>query len=169
MRATQVSLMQEVTRNDALAIMDWMENQEVTRYLNEAADIASEIKHAISRVNMMIMTQLFNRNGSFFLIRTEENGPVGFLKLIRRLNEAEMVIVIGDQEKWGQGIGKASICQGLKIAFFQWRLHRVNAIIHQHNDRSVKAFESVGFVLDKELAGSRHYCITQQEYIKRLL
>ncbi len=169
MRATQVSLMQEVTREDAFAIMEWMENQEVTRYLNEAADIASEIRHAISRVNMMFLTQLFNRNGSFFLIRTGKNEPVGFLKLIRKLNEAEMVVVIGDQEKWGQGLGKSSISQGLKIAFFQWRLQRVNAIIHHHNHRSIKAFESVGFVLEKELSGSGLYSITQQDYIKSLL
>ena len=169
MRALQVSLKQEVTRNDAMIIMDWMENHEVTRYLNESADIVMEIKNAISRVNMMIMTHLFNRNGSFFLIRTEENKPIGFLKLIRKMNEAEMVVVIGDQEKWGQGLGKTSICQGLNIAFFQWRLQRVNAIISHHNLRSIKAFESAGFEPEKELSGSMLYSITQKDYISRLL
>ncbi len=169
MRALQVSLKQEVTRNDALIIMNWMENEEVTRYLNEAADIASEIRHAVNKVSMMIMTQLFNRNGSFFLIRTDENKPIGFLKLIRRLNEAEMVIVIGEQERWGQGLGKSTIHQGLNIAFFQWRLQRVKAVISPENLRSIKAFESVGFELEKELSNSLHFSITQKDYLKRLL
>lgn len=169
MRASQVSLKQEVTRNDALVIMDWMENHEVTRYLNEAADIAMEINNAINRVNMMIMTHLFNRNGSFFLIRTEANEPIGFLKLIRKIDEAEMVVVIGDQKKWGQGLGKTSICQGLNIAFFQWRLQRVNAIISHQNHRSIKAFEGVGFIPEKELSGSMLYSITQKAYVSRYL
>ncbi len=167
MRALQVNLKQEVTRNDALLIMDWMENHEVTRYLNEAADITSEIKQAINRVNMLILTHLFNRNGSFYLIRTDENHPVGFLKLLRRTNEAEMVVVIGEQKKWGAGLGKASIHQGLGIAFFQWRVQRVVAIISPQNVRSVKAFESSGFTLENKLTHSMKYGITLQDYIAR--
>ena len=169
MRASKVSLMQEVTRNDAILIMDWMENNEVIKYLNEAADIVTEIKHAISRVNMMILTHLFNRDGSFFLIHAEDKKPVGFLKLIRNMNEAEMVVVIGDRKKWGQGLGKSSIKQGLNIAFFQWRVQRVNAIISPHNLRSIKAFESVGFVLEEQLSSSMQYSITQMDYIKSLV
>ncbi len=169
MRASRVSLMQEVTRNDAILIMDWMENNEVIRYLNEATDIVTEIKHAISRVNMMILTQLFNRNGSFYLIHSEDNKPIGFLKLIRNMNEAEMVVVIGDRKKWGHGLGKSSIKQGLNIAFFQWRVQRVNAIISPDNLRSIKAFESTGFILEKELTSSKHYSISQMDYIKSLV
>ena len=98
MRAKQVNLRQEVTRNDALMIMNWMENNEVVKYLNEDAHISSEIKQAIDRVNMYIMTHLFNREGSFFLINLSDDRPIGFLKLIRKINEAEMVIVIGDHK-----------------------------------------------------------------------
>lgn len=169
MRAKQVNLRQEVTRNDALMIMNWMENNEVVKYLNEDAHVSSEIKQAIDRVNMYIMTHLFNREGSFFLINLSDDRPIGFLKLIRKINEAEMVIVIGDQNKWGYGIGKSSIVQGLNIAFFQWRLQRVVAKIDKDNIRSLRAFERVGFRLEKEIGNFMHYSISMDDFIKKSL
>ncbi len=169
MRAKNVMLNQEVTRNDAIVIMNWMENHEVTKYLNEVSNISSEIKHAVDRVNMSIMTHLFNHDGSFFLIHDEEQNPIGFLKLVRRTHEAEMVIVIGDQDKWGQGLGKLSIRQGLNIAFFQWRIPRVIAKINKKNVRSMKAFEKSGFTYEKELGNSILFCITQDDYIQSII
>jgi RimJ/RimL family protein N-acetyltransferase len=170
MRANHVILNQEVTRSDALVIMNWMENQEITRYLNEISNIAHEIRQAIDRVNLTVMTHLFNREGSFFLINDEEQNPIGFLKLVRRMNEAEMVIVIGDQDKWGLGLGRLSILQGLNIAFFQWRISRVIAKIDKKNVRSVKAFEKAGFTCEKELSEhSLLFQITQDDYIRSII
>lgn len=169
MRANYVMLNQEVTKNDAIVIMNWMENHEVTQYLNEGSNISSEIRQAVDRVNTSIMTHLFNRDGSFFLIHDEDQHPIGFLKLVRRGNEAEMVIVIGDQRKWGLGLGKLSIRQGLNIAFFQWRIPRVIAKINKKNIRSVNAFEKSGFIYEKELANSILFSITQEDYINSLL
>ncbi len=169
MRANTIMLNQEVTRNDAIVIMNWMENHEVTKYLNEMTNISSEIKHTIERVNMSIMTHLFNRDGSFFLIHDEDQNPIGFLKLLRRTQEAEMVIVIGEERKWGQGLGQQSIRQGLNIAFFEWRIPRVIAKICKQNLRSIKAFEKTGFTYEKELNNSILFSITQEDYIQSLL
>lgn len=166
--AMQVNLTQEVTRDDAITIMNWMDNHEVIRYLNEISNITFEIKDAIDRVNMIIMTHLFNKNGSFYLIHSNENKPIGFLKLVHRVKEAEMVIVIGDQQKWGHGLGKASIKQGLNIAFFQYRLQKVIAKINPNNKRSINAFEHLGFQLEKELSHSLLYSISLDDYIKNI-
>ncbi|MBP1755305.1 MAG: family acetyltransferase, partial [Firmicutes bacterium] len=101
MRATRVKLTQEVTRNDALTMIDWMGCQEVTEYMNEAGNIASEIGNLVKQVNLSIMTHLFNQDGSFYIISTDENQPIGFVKLKDRNREAEMVIMIGDRQQWG--------------------------------------------------------------------
>lgn len=168
MRAIQVNLKQEVTRNDAMIIMNWMENNEITKYLNESTNITLEIKQTIDRVNMTIMTHLFNRDGSFYLIHADERNPLGFLKLVKKHNEAEMVIVIGDQKKWGQGLGKASIRKGLDIAFYQWRVPRVIAKINANNIRSIKAFEKLGFLLENEYTNTKVFSLSMDDYIKRL-
>lgn len=169
MRALEISLRQEVTRNDAIAIMGWMEDREVTRYLNELSNISQEIHQAISRVNMFIMTHLFNRNGSFFVVCGEDNEPIGFIKLVRKVNEAEIVVVIGDKDKWGLGLGTEAIIQGLNQAFFNWRIPKVTAKIDPDNVRSIRAFEKIGFHFDKDLACTKLYSMTQEEYIRSLI
>jgi RimJ/RimL family protein N-acetyltransferase len=169
MRAIQVNLKQEVTRYDAMTIMKWMENHEITRYLNEATNISFKLKEAVDRVNMHIMTHLFNNEGSFYIIHDDNHNPLGFLKLARKHKEVEMVIVIGEQKLWGQGIGKSSIKRGLDIAFFQWRLPRVIAKIKSNNIRSIKAFENLGFVLEYEHTNTLVYSLSMDDYIKRLV
>jgi RimJ/RimL family protein N-acetyltransferase len=169
MRAVQVNLRQEVTRNDAMIIMNWMENYEVTKYLNESNNIVCEIKQAIDRVNMIIMTHLFNRDGSFYLIHADDNNPLGFLKIVRKHKEAEIIIVIGNQKLWGRGLGKASIKKGLEIAFFQWRVPRVIAKINSNNIRSIKAFENLGFSLEYEQKNTKIFSLSLDDYILRLV
>ncbi len=167
MRAIQVNLKQEVTRYDAMIILNWMENNEITRYLNESANITCEIKQTIDRVNMIIMTHLFNKDGSFYLIHDDDNTPLGFLKLVRKHNEVEMVIVIGEQKLWGQGLGKSSIKRGLDIAFFQWRVPRVIAKINSNNIRSINAFENLGFSKEYENTNTKVFSLSMDDYIKK--
>jgi RimJ/RimL family protein N-acetyltransferase len=167
MRALQVYLRQEVTQRDAASIMNWMKDQEVIQYLNETSNIVTEIEMAMKRVNMFIMTHLFNRGGSFFLICTDANNPVGFVKLVQGSSEAEMVIVIGERKNWGHGYGTRAIHKGLSYAFFERRIPRVVAKIHSNNSRSIKIFEKAGFTLEKDSTHTRTYCITMEDFIKQ--
>lgn len=168
MSASQIELRQEVTRNDVQKLIDWMKDHEITRYLNESADIIYELQRAVERVNMAIMTHLFNGGGSFYLIYSHNAEPIGFLKLVRKPLETEMVIVIGDKKRWGTGLGKASIKKGLDIAFFQWRSSHVIAKIDPSNERSVKMFENAGFRLVSEYNNMKIYRLSLENYIMKL-
>ncbi len=168
MSMSQIELKQEVTRNDAQSILSWMKDHEITKYLNESTDIISELQQTIERVNTMIMTHLFNRYGSFYLIYSDHTEPVGFLKLVRKPKETEIVVVIGDKKRWGKGLGKASIIKGLEIAFFQWRASLVIAKINPKNVRSTKAFENLGFQVENEYKNMKVYSLSIDDYITRL-
>ena len=165
MKVLGVQLRQEVYSNDAWKIIGWLEDEEVTRYLNEDRNVSDGIKQAMNRVNMPILTHLFNKNGSFFIVSKEEE-PVGFLRLVPRQNNAEMVIVIGDRKNWGKGLGSSAILQGLKHAFFEWRVSKVIVNISPQNERSVKAFKKVGFKHDHHQSGEEQYSITLDEFLK---
>lgn len=169
MRAYQVNLKQEVTHKDVYAIITWMNNAEVTRYLNETSNISEDIRAVAEKAHTYDMTPLFNRNGSFYIICVKENHPVGFLRLARRPDEAEMVIAIGDENNWGKGIGTQAISEGLSQAFFQWRIPRVIAKIDPRNVRSRKAFEKTGFQLERETPHNLLYSISMDSYIKSIL
>lgn len=166
MKALKVQLRQEVYRNDVWKIIDWLEDKEIIKYLNEHQNVSSSIKQVMNRVNIPILTHLFNQNGSFFIVNTKEEEQVGFLRLVPKQQEAEMVVVIGDREKWGQGLGSCAILQGLKHAFFEWRIPKVIAKVNLKNERSMKVFKKIGFKHEKELPKEVQFSITIDEFLK---
>lgn len=166
MKAFDVQLRQEIYRSDAYRIIDWLEDDEVVRYLNENQNVCSSIRQVIDRVNMPILTHLFNDNGSFFIVTTNEDEPIGFLRLVPKGKNAEMVIVIGDKEKWGTGLGSNAIRQGLKHAFFYWRVDEVIAKINFKNERSIRVFNKVGFKEERLLQREIQYSMSVHEFLK---
>lgn len=166
MKANIVKLRGEVFKADAWKIISWLEDNEVTQYLNERQNACKSIKEIISRINMPILTHLFNQDGEFFMITEREEESIGFLRLVPKSKDAEMVIVIGDRDKWGRGLGTNAIFEGLKHAFFTWRVDNVIAKINFKNERSRKVFKNVGFTKDKELLKEIQYSISIKEFLK---
>src|SRR3712207_6836035 len=164
MQKNNVRLRQEVFIADARKIVHWLEDQLVIKYLNEKENVCSSIRQVVHRVNMPILTHLFNQKGSFFMITTEAKEAIGFLKLIPKKNNTEMVVVIGDKEKWGQGLGSNAIFEGLKHAFFELRCDNVIAKIHFENHRSRKAYKTVGFTKTRDLKSEFEYSISMKEF-----
>ncbi len=164
MQALNVQLRREVYSKDAWKIIGWMEDDEVTRYLNEYKYASDSIKQVLSRVNLPVLTHLFNNNGAFFIVCIED-APIGFLRLVPKQAGAEMVIVIGDKEKWGNGFGSGAILQGLKHAFFEWRVNKVFANINTKNERSINAFKKAGFKYEKDLSGGVQYSLGMDEFL----
>lgn len=161
-----VELRQEVFKSDASIIANWLEDTEITQYLNEKQNVSKNIKDIMYRINMPILTHLFNQNGSFFMVTTNEKEPVGFLRLVPKNNIAEMVIVIGDKDKWGKGLGTNAILEGLKHAFFQWRVDEVVAKINFKNQRSRMVFKKIGFTEDKELVKEMQYSMSIKKFLQ---
>ncbi len=166
MNAVNVQLRQEIYRNDAYQIIDWLKDDEIVKYLNESQNVTDNIMQAINRVNLPVMTHLFNQTGSFFIINTQENESIGFLRLVPKHTLAEMVIVIGDKNKWGKGFGSGAVIKGLNHAFFEWRVDKVIAKINNENLRSLKVFQKIGFKFDKDLSVEKQYSLTLKDYLK---
>lgn len=166
MKAFNVQLRQEIYKSDAWKIIDWLEDEDIIRYLNENQNVSKSIKQVIGRINMPILTHLFNDNGSFFIVTTNEEEPIGFLRLVPKGKGAEMVIVIGDKDKWGKGLGSKAIRQGLKHAFFNWRVDEVTAKINFKNERSIKVFNKVGFKKEKLLPREIQYSMSINDFLK---
>ena len=165
MPTEKIQLRQEVFESDAWKIAEWLEDHEIMKFLNEDQNVSEIIKQTIYRVNIPVLTHLFNRNGSFFMIIKKER-PIGFLRLIPKGNAAELVVVIGDKKNWGKGYGRYAIYQGLKHAFFTLRNNQVIAKIHMENERSKKVFKMVGFREERELAKEIQYNISIEQYLK---
>ena len=145
-----VSLRPEITRTHALTLMNWLEDERVTRYLSDSRSVSQFIAQAIDRTPMPILTHLFNQGGRFFMVYDRNDIPVGFVRLVKTGAECEIVLVIGDHDNWGRGLGASTIREGLKLAFLDMRAESVIAKIQPSNTRSLKSFERCGFDLKLE-------------------
>ncbi|MDD3786775.1 MAG: GNAT family N-acetyltransferase [Hydrogenophaga sp.] len=163
-----ISLCPEITRSDALILMDWLEDEHVTRYLSDSRHVSRFIEQVVQRVQLPLLTHLFNQGGRFFMAYDRDDVPVGFVRLVKKGPDCEMVLVIGNRDNWGRKLGTSTIREGMKLAFFDMRAEKLIAKIHAENRRSLKAFEHCGFVLEKQTPALKSLGMTAERYLRLL-
>ena len=94
--------------------------------------------------------------------------PVGFVRLIKTDSDCEIVLAIGDSDKWGRNLGARTIREGMKLAFLDMRAKKLIAKIHPDNTRSVKAFLRSGFVLESETPTLKSFSMAAGRYLQLL-
>lgn len=168
MKEPFVFLCSEITRENALILIKWLKDSEVTKYLSDPKDVSNSIEQVVQRTNLPVLTHLFNRNGRFYMVCNRHNIPVGFVRLVKKGNDYEIVIVIGDRNNWGKKLGSYAIKESMKIAFFDFRAQKVIAKIHKENKRSIRAFIKNGFKVEKESNNLNTFSITMDQYLMLL-
>lgn len=163
-----ISLCPEITRANALTLMDWLEDEEVTCFLSDSRHVSRFIEQVIDRVQLPILTHLFNQGGRFFMAYDGHDVPVGFVRLVKTGTDCEMVLVIGNRDNWGRKLGASTLREGMKFAFFDMRAEKLIAKIHPDNARSLKAFLRSGFLLESETAVMKSLAISSERYLRLL-
>jgi regulator of nucleoside diphosphate kinase len=168
MNSPFVSLCPEITRADALTLIEWLEDERVTRHLSDSRHVSRFVEQVIARVQLPILTHLFNQGGRFFMAHDRHDVPVGFVRLVKTGVDCELVLVVGDSRNWGRRLGAAAIREGMKLAFLEMRAEKLIAKIHPDNARSLRAFERCGFLLESQTPALKSFAITSARY-RRLL
>ena len=163
-----ISLCPEISRANALNLMDWLEDESVTHYLSDSRHVSRFIEQVIERVQLPTLTHLFNQNGRFFMAYDRDDVPVGFVRLVKNGTDCEIVLVIGQRDNWGRKLGASALHEGMKLAFFDMRSDKLIAKIHAENTRSIKAFVHSGFLLEQASPTLQSYAMTAQHYLQRL-
>jgi regulator of nucleoside diphosphate kinase len=163
-----ISLRPEITRADALTLMDWLEDEDVTRFLSDSRHVSRFIEQVIGRVQLPILTHLFNQGGRFFMACDRHDVPVGFVRLVKTGPDCEMVVVIGNRDNWGREFGASAIREGMKLAFFDMRAEKLIAKIHPDNARSLKTFQRCGFLLESQTPALKSFAMTSELYLRLL-
>ncbi len=166
MREPFICLCPEITRDDALTMVRWLEDGEVRRYLSDSGDVSRKIRQTVDRVGLPVLTHLFSRDGRFYMVRDQKDVLVGFVRLAVKSAETEMVIVIGSRGDWGRRLGTSAVLESMKIAFFELRAPRLTARIHTENLRSLRAFLRAGFQVCRETHKMKVLQITMEEYLQ---
>jgi len=163
-----ISLCPEITRSDALMLMDWLEDERVIRYLSDSRHVSRFIEQVVGRVQLPILTHLFNQGGRFFMAYDRHDVPVGFGRLVKTGPDCEIVLVIGNRDNWGRKLGASAIHEGMKLAFLDMRAEKLIAKVHPDNERSLKAFLRCGFLLESETPTIQSFSMTSERYLRLL-
>ncbi len=148
--------------------MDWLEDEDVTRYLSDSRHVSRFIEQVVGRVQLPILTHLFNQGGRFFIAYDRRDVPVGFVRLIKSGPDCEIVLVIGNRDNWGRKLGVSTIRESMKLAFFDMRAERLIAKIDVENVRSLKAFEHCGFLLASQTPTLKSFVLSSERYLQFL-
>lgn len=168
MNAPFIALCPEITRSNALTLMDWLEDEAVTRYLSDSRHVSRMIEQVLGRVQLPILTHLFNQGGRFFMACDQHDVPVGFVRLVKTGSNCEMVLVIGARDNWGRNLGASALREGMKLAFFEMRAEKLIAKIHPDNVRSLTAFQRSGFVVESETPAIKTLVMDSARYLRLL-
>lgn len=165
-KASSVFLCENISARDARRVADWLEDPVVSRFLNEEKDTASALRR-LAQENEFLLTYHLNQKGPFYLVRHNQDMPVGFIRLQPNESETEheVVIAIGERSLWGNGIGSDALRHILYLAFFQYRTEKVVAKIHHGNHRSIRLFIKAGFALERKLPQLGIYTLTRERYL----
>ena len=145
MSPTSQILLRAFEPEDLDIVIRWVNNETVTSNLSDfllyPVSRADEMKW-LERVSMA------NPNEKTFAIETYSGRLIGSIGL-RSINwverKAELGIMIGETDCWGQGYGTAAVLETLRIAFEKMNLNRIYLRVYQDNSRAIRVYEKCGF------------------------
>ena len=98
-KAASIFLRADITLRDVDRMIRWMENPNVTRFLNEDADIVYFLRQLSDSVPEPMLGYHFRRVGHFFMVSPENEDSVGFVRFspLQDPGAYEIVYVIGEE------------------------------------------------------------------------
>ncbi len=145
-----------LTREDAAAVVPWVNDSEVTRTLA----IGSA---AVDRQTEEVFIEKMNASGHDALFgivvqRTDQLvGSAGLHQIDFRHRRASFGIMIGEKRAWGKGYGTEATALVVDYAFRQLHLNRVQLHVYEYNPRGIRVYEKVGFQREGVLRQEHFY------------
>lgn len=123
----------------------WINDPEVNCYLTmwgAAMSIEDEEKwyESTGRPNERLFTIYLRASG-------EPLGNMGLHAIDFRNGTAELGIMLGEKEHWGQGLGTEAVSLGLDFGFTALGLNVIRLRALSHNTRAIRCYEKAGFRL----------------------
>jgi RimJ/RimL family protein N-acetyltransferase len=140
-----------LSEDDLPTIARWHEDTEVMRRF----DAAVAMPRNVAQLRRWLEEQHARPNAFLFAIRPSEgHGILGYLDIDGILwahKNAWLALVIGERERWGQGLGREAMRLALWFAFDELNLHRVQLTAFADNERAIRLYEGMGFAREGTL------------------
>ena len=137
--------LRQLSREDVTqSYVDWLNDDEVNRFLESRFQ-----QQSLESVRSFVAAAGVNPDELLLGIFTKDNARhIGNIKLgpINRTHRrAELGIMIGDKNYWGQGVATEAVGLVTDYAFRELNLNKVEAGCYQSNGGSRRAFLKAGF------------------------
>lgn len=133
-------------REDLPRFVVWLNDPEVRRYLsmNQPLSMAREERwfEQMSQVppsEQVLVIEVRKETGWMPI------GNTAFHAIDWMNRSAEVGIVIGEKNYWGQGYGRDTMRLMLSFGFNTLNLNRIYLRVFEHNQRGIRAYENAGF------------------------
>lgn len=124
----------------------WLNDPQVTRYLATKRATIAGLKKYIQEKNE-------SSNSLFFGIFLKQNrkhiGTVKLEPINFKESKATVGIMIGDKNYWGKGLAPETIKLLIDYAFQKLKLKEVNLGVISENKAAIRAYQKVGFKVDR--------------------
>lgn len=134
-----------LTPDDAPAMSNWLNDEDVTRLLYQGLRPMS----AAAVYDVWSREALDSNTISLAVCRKDDDqfvGTTGVYDLQWVVRSASFRVFIGDKASWDRGIGTECARLMLRYGFDKLNLHRIWLGVNAANERAVRAYEKAGFV-----------------------
>ena len=141
-------MLREYREEDYEDIRKWVNNPEIVQYLSDIFLYPQSEKQTGNFLDMAMKEEWKG-----FIIADIENenyiGQIDFVDLDLKNGVGELGVVIGDNNNHNKGYGTEALSLFLDFGFDQLRLHRIELVCWEHNERAQRVYQKLGFVKEE--------------------
>jgi len=144
LRGTRVVL-RPIAPGDRPLLQRWLADRELRKYAGRRFALRSGLGMA-------------RPDRQFLILRRADERPIGLCGLYGispHEGTAEVGILLGEEDTWGQGYGPEALRLLLDHAYGALGLSQVCLCVHATNARAIRAYEKVGFAVERRLTVGR--------------
>ncbi|MCK5320426.1 GNAT family N-acetyltransferase [Candidatus Parcubacteria bacterium] len=133
----------------------WLNNPDVNKFIGDEIGKKTNLK----KEKEWFADYQKDKSKKFFTI-CDNSKPIGFIGLssISKINKnADLFIVIGEDDYRCKGIGKIAMEWIIDYGFKKLKLHKINLGVIKDNIPAVKLYQSLGFVIEGEMKDEVFY------------
>jgi RimJ/RimL family protein N-acetyltransferase len=133
-----------ISEDDVQTLLRWYTDPDVVYWLH-ASDRPALTEDEVRR---RFAPAAASENEARWMIETLDGKTIGVVRLLdidRECGRAELAIVVGEKEHWGEGYGTDAVEVALAHGFNELSLRRVWLITDADNERGIRCYEKCGF------------------------
>jgi RimJ/RimL family protein N-acetyltransferase len=149
----ELTNLRAIERHDDSSLYRWLNDPEVMRGWGLPAPVVS-VADIQRRIESWLDDEAGRGRPAALMVETLDGEPVGLIILISdelARHAVQLSLLIGDADRWGQGLGGDALATLIDACFLHWHVHRIQLRSEAGNDRAHRLYRRLGFQLEGTL------------------